>query len=334
MKTLTGILVALFIPFLLHAQIGAKVQQNKIQGTWRATVSGVEMTLVLNSDGTGKFDEDKIRYTAQNGNITLTLIQQATTLSYRFTLKENTLTVSGGDLDSPVTFTRTGTSSGETAVSPSGQAPASNSIVGIWSGNNETIEFTKAGKCVYQGQVYSYQAADGNVTLQTAQGNLMMGYAVSGNQLSLSVNGKTLNYSKNGAPVTGVAPSATTSGAGGKQVAQDLVGKWCFVNVNNTNSGGSSTEQCITLKADGTYEYYGESARSVNTNGYSGGTSSQNSDRGTWSYDGTRIYYTSAMGAGSGSYLLEKRNHPRNNDPMIVLDGQSYVTFYQKAPWR
>lgn len=336
MKKLTGILVALIIPFFLHAQIGAKVQQNKIQGTWTATVSDVEMTLVLNSDGTGTFDGDKIKYTAQNGKINLTIIRQSTTLSYNYTLKENTLTVSGGDLDSPVTFTRSGVSSDEPATAnPSSPVPASNSIVGIWSGNNETIEFTKAGKCVYQGQVYSYQAANGNVTLQTAQGNLMMGYAVSGNQLSLMANGKTLNYSKNGAPVTGVTPSANTAApAGGKQVAQELAGKWCYVNVNSTNSGGSSTEQCITLKADGTYEYYSESSRSVNTNAYSGGTNSQNSDRGTWSYDGTRIYYSSSMGAGSGSYLLEKRNHPKNNDPMIVLDGQTYVTQYQKAPWR
>lgn len=337
MKKLIGILVALIIPFLLHAQIGAKVQQNKIQGTWTATISGVEMTLVLNIDGTGTFDGDKIKYTAQNGKLNLTIIQQSTTLSYSYTLKENSLTVSGGDLDAPVTFNRSGPSSSEsTPANPPNPAPTSNSVVGIWSGNNETIEFTKAGKCVYQGMVYSYQAANGNVTLQTSQGNSTMGYAVSGNQLSLSFNGKTFNYSKNGAPVTGVTSSANTptTTAVGRQVAQDLVGKWCYVNVNSTNSGGSSTEQCITLKADGTYEYYSESSRSVNTNAYSGGTNSQNSDRGTWTYAGGRIYYTSSMGAGSGSYLLEKRNHPKNNDPMIVLDGQTYVTFYQKAPWR
>lgn len=336
MKKLIGILVALItIPFLLTAQIGAKVQQNKIQGIWTATVSGVEMTLVLNTDGTGTFDGDKIKYTAQNGKISLTIIQQSTTLSYSYTLKENSLTVSGGDLDSPVTFTRSG-SSGEKAASPS-QAPVSNSIVGIWSGNNETIEFTKAGKCVYQGQVFSYQTVNNTVTVQTNQGNLVMPYAVNDNQLSLTINGQSFYYAKNGASPD---PSATAgrnnpqpqNGTG--NIAQDLVGKWCYVNVNSTNSGGSSTEQCITLKADGTYEYYSESSRSVNTNAYSGGTNSQNSDRGTWSYDGSRIHYNSSMGAGSGSYLLEKRNHPKNNDPMIVLDGQTYVTQYQKAPWR
>jgi hypothetical protein len=158
----------------------------------------------------------------------------------------------------------------------------------------------------------------------------VMGYAVNGNQLSLTVNGQTLQYSKGNTNQNTPSPAAAT----GKRVAQELVGKWCYVNVNSTNSGGSSTEECITLKADGTYEYYSESSRSVNTNTYSGGTNSQNGDRGTWSYDGSRIYYTSTAGAGSGSYGLEKRNHPKNNDPMIVLDGKTFVTYYQKTPWR
>ena len=159
----------------------------------------------------------------------------------------------------------------------------------------------------------------------------MMAYAITGNQLSLTVNGQTIQYTKGNAAA---AQNNISAAAGGKRVAQELVGKWCYVNVNSTNSGGSSTEQCITLKADGTYEYYGETSRSVNTNAYSGGTNSQNSDRGTWTYDGTRVYYTSSTGGVSGSYVLEKINHQKNNDPMIVLDGTTYVTYYQKAPWR
>jgi hypothetical protein len=334
MKKLIGILfVALLIPFLGFAQIGAKTQQTKIYGIWQTSSAGQQTTLMLNADGRGEFDGSEITFTVQGNK--LSIVAGGATTVYTYLLQTNTLTVSGGDIEGKVIFTRNGTSSNETATASTPNPVSSNSIVGIWSGNNETIEFTKAGKCVYQGQVYSYQAANGNVTLQTAQGNLTMGYAVSGNQLSLTINNQTLNYSKNGAPVTGVTPSAnTTTPTGGKQVAPELAGKWCYVNVNSTNSGGSSTEQCITLKADGTYEYYSESSRSVNTNAYSGGTNSQNSDRGTWSYDGSRIYYSSSMGAGSGSYLLEKRNHPKNNDPMIVLDGQTYVTQYQKAPWR
>jgi hypothetical protein len=332
-KLIALVFVVLLIPAYTYSQIGAKVQQNKIQGTWVANTSGVEMTLVLNGDGTGTFDGDKIKYTSKNNKLSITIISQAETLSYDYALTGDLLNVSGGDLEGIVVFTRAGSST-DTGAKPVG---LSNSIVGIWSGNNETIEFTKAGQCVYQGQVFPYQTANGTVTLQTIQGNVNMPYSANGNQLSLTINGQTFYYAKNGATPTpgSTQPAQSTATTGGsKTVAQELVGKWCYVNVNSYNSGASSSEQCITLKADGTYEYYSESSRSVNTGTYAGGTNSQNSDKGTWTYDGSRIHYTSSMGAGSGSYLLEKRNHPKNNDPMIVLDGQTYVTQYQKAPWR
>lgn len=325
--------VILVTPILTFAQIGAKTQQNKIQGIWQNTSFGYQMTLMLKADGSGEFDGETIKYTTQGTNLAITMVQQNQTTVYAYTLQGNSLTVSGGDLDQAIIFTRN-VETVITNTTPIDQANAGSSpdknIIGIWSGNGETIEFTYNGQCKYLGQTYPYQLSNGQITLQTAQGNLMMAYAIRGNQLSLIVNGQTINYSKGGnvAQSNNVIPSA-----GGRRIAQELVGKWCYVNVNSTYSGGSSSEQCITLNADGSYEYYGESSRSVNTDSYAGGTNSQSSDRGTWTYDGTRIYYTSLNGAGSGSYVLEKRNHPKNNDPMIILDGTTYVTFYQKSPW-
>jgi len=325
--------VVLYAPFLSFAQIGAKAQQNKVQGIWQNNSFGYQMTLMLNADGSGEFDGDAIKYTTQGSNLSITIVQQNQTNVYTYVLQGNSLTVSGGDLDQAVIFIKNGSSEPVTTntVQPHQTSTGSSSdksLMGIWSGNGETIEFTANGQCIYLGQTYPYQLANGQITLQTAQGNFMMAYVISGTQLSLTVNGQTINYSKGG-----TIQNSTQASASGR-IAQELVGKWCYVNVNSTNSGGSSTEQCITLNADGSYEYYGESSRSVNTNSYSGGTNSQSNDRGTWTYDGTRIYYTSSMGAGSGSYVLEKRNHPKNNDPMIVLDGTTYVTFYQKSPWR
>lgn len=247
MKTLCLVFLMLFfIPGF--AQIGAKTQQNKIQGTWHNNADGYQMTLILNADGSGEFDGEAIKYIAKDGKFAMTIVAESETLNYSYSLNGNSLTMSGGDLEGPVIFNRAGT------------------------------------------------ATEQSATPSTVQSN--------------------------------------NSNSDGKRVAQELVGKWCYVNVNSTNSGGSSTEQCITLRADGTYEYYGETSRTVNTNAYAGGTNSQNSDRGTWTYDGARVYYSSSVGAGSGSYVLEKKNHPKNNDPMIVLDGTAYVTYYQKSPWR
>lgn len=322
----------------VNAQIGAKTQQNKIHGIWQNSSFGYQMTMMLNADGSGEFDGEAIKYSTRDNNLSITVIQENQTNVYKYVLQGNSLTVSGGDLEQAVTFTRNGlsepvtTSSIQPKQNPENNSGSDKNLIGVWSGNGETIEFTNSGQCNYLGQTYPYQVASGHVTLQTAQGNFMMAYAISGNQLSLTVNGQTIQYAKGGAG--SYTQGGTTPSPGGRRIAQELVGKWCYVNVNSTYSGGSSSEQCITLNEDGSYEYYGESSRSVNTNSYSGGTSSQSSDRGTWTYDGTRIYYTSSMGAGSGSYVLEKRNHPKNNDPMIVLDGTTYVTFYQKSPWR
>ena len=72
---------------------------------------------------------------------------------------------------------------------------------------------------------------------------------------------------------------------------------------------------------------------SANAPGMSGGTASQASDAGRWSYNGAQLTAQSRSGKVS-SYTLEKRNHPKNKrDPMICLDGTCYVTFYNKPAW-
>lgn len=107
-----------------------------------------------------------------------------------------------------------------------------------------------------------------------------------------------------------------------------MAGKWCYVSVSNTGQVSGSTDSCFTLYPNGTYEYSGESS---NSNQY-GGTASQTTDHGTWRVSGSMIFVNSQL-KGPTSYTLEKRNHPKNNDPMLCLDGKCFVTFYQKAPW-
>jgi hypothetical protein len=183
---------------------------------------------------------------------------------------------------------------------------------------------------MYQGQTYPYSVSGNQIVLQTTQGNFAMLYAMSGNQLTLTVNGQTLTYNKGKTSTT--SPQPAQSAGNNKKLDLTLVGKWCYVNITTTNSGGTSTDECITINGDGTYSYYSERSMSANTNTFSAGTSSQNDDSGTWWVEGDRIYYNSQK-QGQGSYQLIKRNHPRNGDPMIVLDGTTYVTYFQKSPW-
>jgi hypothetical protein len=335
MAHLGNILLLLLISSLGIAQIGVKVQQqNKIPGLWQNSQFGYQMTLMLNPDGSGEFDGEIIKFTTL-GN-TLSITQNGIITKYTYTLQGNSLALSGVDLEGTVNFSRGGRDESIPDVVPSGNLPDQttanpDAIIGIWSGNNEMIEFRNDGRCTYLGNTFQYQLSPGHVTLVTGQGNVMFAYLVKGDRLSLTGNNQTVTYSKGAARIDSGQQNRLT---GKGQIAMELVGKWCYVNVNSYNSGGSISSTCITLNEDGTYEYYSESSRSVNTPDLSGGTSSQNSDRGTWYLQGDRIYYNSRT-QGSGSYRLEKRNHPKNvNDPMIILDGEAYVTAYNKPPWR
>lgn len=322
------ILLLLLISSQGFAQIGAKVQQqSKIYGIWQNSQFGYQLTLMLNPDGTGEFDGEVIKFTTQGDKLSIT--QAGTITVYGHTLTGNSLTLSGGDLDKAITFARSGSDPSPAIAEtpqPNVNKTSNESIVGIWSGNNETIEFKSNGQCAYLGNTFQYRLTPGYVTLITNQGNVVFGYAVKGDQLLLTGNNKTVTYSKG--PGDSQTQQAQPNGTG--QVAMELVGKWCYM----SNSLSSSSNKCITLNADGTYVYNSESSRSVNTTEVYGGTSSQGSDRGTWYVQGDRIYYNSQT-QGQGSYRLEKRNHPKNvGDPMIVLDGEAYVTATLKQPWR
>ena len=320
----------LLLTSLTFAQIGAKVQHGGIQGEWLNSDFGYQITLLFNPDGSGIFDGEEFTYTTL-GN-TLSMSQDSKTTVYSFQLQGNKLTLTEGDLVSPVSFTRKGAKPEFSDAPNATQSDAQlHEITGVWSGNGETIEFKSDGTCIYLGQTFPYLISQGNVTFVTTQGNIIFAYGIQGDLLSLSVNGQSLTYTK-GTHTGTMTQNPPSSGNG--SVSGELVGQWCYIDVNSYNQGSSASSRCITLNADGTYTYFSETSRSVNTPDYYGGTNAQESDRGTWYVQGDRIYYNSQT-TGQGSYRLEKRNHPTNvNDPMIVLDGEAYVTSTQKPAWR
>jgi hypothetical protein len=334
MRTLLLLLAIVAHP--AFAQIGSKIQQTKITGIWQNSQFGYQMTLMLNEDGSGEFDGEQIKYAATGGKLSLTVVSQNNTTIYSFSQTANELTLSGGDLEQPVKFTRGGSGAppvAATSSQPSQPVQAQNSgestdknLLGTWSGNNESMEFRADGKCVINGTAVDYKVSQGNIILATPQGQAMIAYAITGNEMKVTANGAQYTYTR-GMPATGgSAPPA------GRSVPQELAGKWCWINVGSSNASMSS--ECWTLRHDGTYSYYSESSRSVNTTTVTGGTASQGSDVGTWWVEGDRLFYASQT-QGQGSYKLEKRNHPKNTgDPMIVLNGHSYVTATYRQPWR
>jgi hypothetical protein len=341
------------------AQIGSKIQQqqSKIAGIWQNNQFGYQMILMLNPDGKGEFDGEAVRYTAKDGKLSLTITAQNQTTVYSYVLNANMLTVSGGDLEQPVAFTKAGTTTtvnaapvaAAAAISTAGPAvttasvpvPAQTSTVqtptspdqgllGRWSGNNESMEFRSDGKCIYNGTPVDYQISQGHILLSTQQGTSMMAYTLAGNQLKMTINGAQYTYTKVDDTRQGAGVKGSRSGSANRNVLPELAGKWCKM----SSGTGYASSACIILNMDGTYSYSSESSRSVNTDAVSGGTASQGADQGNWWVEGDRIFYNSPT-KGQGSYRLEKRNHPVNtSDPMIVLDGEAYVTATLKQPWK
>jgi hypothetical protein len=327
MRSLKILLFCLGVFHLASAQIGAKMQ-SKIYGIWQNNQQGFQLMLILNPDGNGEFDGQTIQFKVQPKILAITA--EGITTSYNYQLNGNSLTLSGGDLEGNVTFSRNGAEPNVPAP-PAPREPekirsenhASNDLIGSWSGNGEVIEFKPDGKCAYLGNVFPYQVSQGYVTLTSGQGNVMFAYRVEGKQLTLTANGRNVIYTKSEG---NAAAPANTKGT----VPMELVGEWCYMNM----ATNSQTSRCLTLNADGTYVYSTQSSRSVNTPDVYGGTASQGEHRGTWFVQGDRIYYNSPT-QGQGSYRLEKRNHPKNvNDPMLVIEGEPYVTTTLRAPWR
>jgi hypothetical protein len=218
--------------------------------------------------------------------------------------------LSGGDLDDKVTFTKGGTERNQSSVAitqePATKQDSKSKLIGVWSGNGETIEFKDNGQCIYLGNTFPYEESQGHVILTTQQGKAMFAYTIQGEQLNLTANGQKVSYTRGAVNQSAQANSQNKNG----DIAQELVGKWCWTNVTSTNSGGSTSSRCIVLNANGTYEYASERSMDTNTNAFYAGTSSQGSDRGTWYVQGDRIYYNSQT-SGQGSYQLQKINHPK-----------------------
>lgn len=338
MKTL---FLFLFLPILALAQIGQKVQSatNTLSGKWTNKSFGFDMILELKSDGSGTFDGEKITYTSTAA--ALNLKTGGETTSYQYKLNDNTLTLSGGDLDSPINFTRSGANPPSTSYvspkSPTSAPKTSNTTLsGTWSGNGVTVTFQSNGQGVYNDAPFTYTTTGNTLIATGSEGTSYFQYEISGNYLTLLANGTSTILQRGAANATPsnntYAGTPTTSGQLQGTIDPSVVGKWCWANTSSTYSTSSSSSRCIVINANGTYEYYYEGSISGYSGGGYGGSASQSSDSGTWRLKGNQLYVQS-QAEGFKIYSFEKRNHPKNSDPMIVIDGETFVTFYQRSPW-
>ena len=201
-------------------------------------------------------------------------------------------------------------------------------IIGRWKSDEATVEIRDDGTLTINGQQYSYRADDSAITISSSEGSVSLPYQFSGDKMVVSIQGRRVIYTRIGNASSGEQNSAGTNRQG--SIPQELVGKWCYYASVRPNYGNMRTsESCFTLNADGTYEYY----ENNHTGGAPGTYTSDTRDSGRWSATATSITAIS-NNTGAATYQLEKRNHAKNGDPMLVVDGKEFVTFYKRMPWQ
>ena len=327
-----GIVLSIACAILCVANAPAQ-QTPVLLGSWETKGSELVIRVIFKPDGTGTLDGAPIKYTVRGTD--LTVDEGGTINHYTFKLSGDELVVSGGDLDAPVTFVRQGTGKGlgghrrqagvdsQTGQQNSETVKNETGLVGRWQSSEATVQIKDDGTLILNGDTYRYAVKGEVITLGNNEGAVQFPFQLSGDTLRVTVDGRTVVYKRLNGKLSGEGPA---SGAGMNPA--ELIGKWCYMANVNTGSGGRMSNRCFTLYPNGSYEYYSETSSS----GPIASSASQESDSGTWTATATTITRNSRS-LGTATYSLEKRNHPKNGDPMLVIDGDAYVTYSPRSPW-
>lgn len=281
-----------------------------VAGEWQSP-SGV---VRVNADGTATIGDKAHRWTL-DGNV-ITFSGNGESIRVPFELAGNSWTWKFPD--GQLALTRI---TGSTGATPS---PATKGITGSWQGPSGSVQINVDGTATIGGVMYRYSQAGDQLTLAGPDGTFVATVQQSGDSMTWLINGKTLSFQR-------AASTWALGGAGG--VPPELVGKWCQSTYLNNSTGTYGRSACFTLLADGSYQYASDFDAGGQVTGGAYGTSSANSDSGTWTATANSITSTSKK-TGVRTFRLEKRNHSKTGDPMLVLDGTEFTTAYQKAPWR
>jgi hypothetical protein len=285
------------------------------------TFQGDQITLELTGargeySGYLTVQQNRLPVTVKSAGGNATGAFQVNGQTYSFTLSPATGGLKLASEGAEYNLTRKGTGPATAAEPAAAAQPGSDSIVGNWRNATGYARFNADGTGVVDGNPGRYEVRGNQLTLIGKDGRVTLPFEVRADILTLTVNG------------IGVTLNRVKEEAGAGSVHAELAGKWCWISVVNAQQGARQSSQCITLEPNGSYSYVGGSD---SYNPY-GGVTTQSADSGTWTATETTLTARSRSGKTT-VYTLEKRNHPKNRDPMIVLDGQTFVTFYNKPPW-
>ncbi len=198
-------------------------------------------------------------------------------------------------------------------------------LIGKWTSSEAKIEFIDESAMTINGEKLNYAVVGKLIIVETEEGQIEFPFTLKGNTLTVMVEGRKVVYTRTSSNNSEENQSHTKSGL----VPQELVGHWCYqADIQANNGGGRHARRCFILYSNGTYEYQGGS----NNSNPNGGSSSQTNDSGRWTATVTTITANSNSGE-TVTYSLEKRNHPKTGDAMLIVDGDAFVTQTQRPAW-
>jgi len=248
----------------------------------------------------------------------LILTDGASTIMYNASFAADSMTLSGGNMPQPTVWTRVRGAPSAVASNP-GQ---SEGLAGTWEGPQGLVQINNDGSILVGGEWCRYTVQGSVITLISAGGTVSLPFQLDGDTLRVEANGQLITLRRQ--------PSQEQQErARGGSNPQELAGKWCYLASTTTYASSRMSDACLVLYANGAYEYSGESSTSAPL----GSVVSQQYDSGSWTATETTITAHSRS-QGTKTYRLQKMNHPKNGDPMLVLDGQWFVTYNQRPPWR
>ncbi len=304
-------------------------------GTWL----GQGMQFTFKPGGKMQYNDKSMEYTVTGNTLYCSNAQAGVSVTYQYEISQGHLMLSYNG--NTMMLKKKGNSEAPAAASQgNGRKPG---FLGAWvSTNNEHLTMMEGGRMTLEGYDLTYTYDASTITVKAPAGNVVFTYKLNGNNFTVTNNGVTTYYQRAGSGGTGGYSGSNTGSSGGRgSIDQSMVGKWSMMSTSGggyNSSGSSSQSEYFILNANGTYEYYSESSRSVNGNDQYGnetinaGTSGGGYDKGTWSVKGN-VLIANSQTRGVTQYPFQKRNN-KNGDPCIVIDGTEYVSYYQKAPWR
>jgi hypothetical protein len=160
---------------------------NNIVGTWVSN----DIELNFQANGDVLFNGQPFKYKMDKKNLLIYNPSNANgqiPFTYVFNKGKLILTMSNGESS---TFEKR---AGGATASGSGDP----NLIGTWAGQGLEFSFTDSRNLLFNGQPYTYTAANGRITCQGRDGAISYGYEISSGHLMLNYNGTTLMLARKG----------------------------------------------------------------------------------------------------------------------------------------